>query len=132
VIVLDTNVLSEVMKSSPAPRVTRWLASQAHLKIFITSVTLAEIFFGLELMPRGRRRDALYNAATSMFRNQFADRVLAFDADASHIFAMIAAARKRAGPPIGQFDCQIAAIARSHGQQLRHATYAILPTAACN
>jgi len=115
VIVLDTNVVSEVMKSSPAARVTRWLASHARSTIFTTSVTQAEIFFGLEIMPHGRKRDALYNAATSMFRNQFADHVLAFDGDASHIFAMIAAARRRAGQPIGQFDCQIAAIARSHG-----------------
>jgi predicted nucleic acid-binding protein len=103
------------MKSSPAVRVTRWLASHAHSKIFTTSVTQAEIFLGLEIMPRGRRRDALYNAAASMFRNQFADRVLVFDGDASHIFAMIAAARRRAGQPIRQFDCQIASIARSHG-----------------
>jgi predicted nucleic acid-binding protein len=115
VIVLDTNVVSEVMKASPEPRVTKWLASQAHARIFTTSVTQAEIFFGLEIMTQGRKRDALYNAATAMFKDQFADRVLPFDGDASQIFATIAAARRRAGQPIGQFDCQIAAIARSRG-----------------
>jgi predicted nucleic acid-binding protein len=115
VIVLDTNVVSEVMKASPAVRVTKWLASHARSRIFTTSVTQAEIFFGLEIMPPGRRRGALYNAARAMFTEQFADRVLAFDGDASHTFAAIAAARRKAGQPIGQFDCQIAAIALSHG-----------------
>ncbi len=114
-IILDTNVVCEVMKASPAARVTKWMASFGHSKIFTTSVTQAEIFFGLEIMPHGRKREALYAAATGMFKDQFANRVLAFDGDASHIFAMIAAARRRAGQPIGQFDCQIAAIARSHG-----------------
>jgi toxin FitB len=115
VIVLDTNVISEAMKASPALRVTKWLASRAQSKIFTTSVTQAEIFFGLEIMPHGRKRQALHTAALAMFRKQFAGRVLAFDGDASHIFAEIAAARRRAGRPIGQFDCQIAAIARWNG-----------------
>jgi predicted nucleic acid-binding protein len=115
VIVLDTNVVSEFMKIAPSVRVAKWLASHAHSKIFTTSVTQAEIFFGLEIMPRGRKRDALYKAASAMFKDQFANRVLAFDGDASHLFASIAAARRRAGQPIGQFDCQIAAIARFHG-----------------
>jgi hypothetical protein len=115
VIVLDTNVVSEVMKASPAVRVAKWMASHARSRIFTTSVTQAEIFFGLEIMPHGRKREALYDAATAMFKDQFAGRVLAFDGDASHIFSMIASARRRAGQPIGQFDCQIAAIARSHG-----------------
>ena len=114
-IILDTNVISEVMKASPAARVTKWLASYPHSRIFTTSVTQAEIFFRLELMPHGRKRDALYNAAAAMFRDKFIDHVLAFDGDASHIFAAIASARRKAGQPIGQFDCQIAAIARSHG-----------------
>jgi predicted nucleic acid-binding protein len=115
VIVLDTNVVSEFMKTSPAVRVAKWLASHAHARIFTTSVTQAEIFFGLEIMPQGRKRDALYRAAAAMFKDKFAGHVLAFDGDASHIFAAIAAARKRTGQPIGQFDCQIAAIARLHG-----------------
>jgi predicted nucleic acid-binding protein len=115
VIILDTNVVSEVMKASPATRVVKWLSSHAQSKIFTTSVTQAEIFFGLETMPHGRRREALYNAAATMFKERFAGRVLVFDGEASHIFAVIAAARRRAGQPIGQFDCQIAAIARLHG-----------------
>lgn len=114
-IILDTNVVSEVMKISPARRVTKWLASHAPARIFTTSVTQAEILFGLEIVPHGRRRDALYNAAAQMFKDRFADHVLPFDGDASQIFAAIAATRRRAGQPIGQFDCQIAAIARSHG-----------------
>jgi len=114
VIILDTNVISEIMKASPSVRVTKWLASHHHSRVFTTSVTQAEIFFGLELMPHGRKR-ALYDAAAAMFRDQFVDHVLAFDGDASHIFAAIASGRRKAGQPIGQFDCQIAAIARSHG-----------------
>jgi predicted nucleic acid-binding protein len=115
VIVLDTNVVAEFMKTSPAVRVAQWLASHARSRIFTTSVTQAEIFFGLEIMPHGRKRDALYKAAAAMFRDKFANHVLAFDGDASHTFAQIAAARRKAGKPIGQFDCQIAAIARLHG-----------------
>jgi len=115
VIVLDTNVISEVMKASPAVRVVKWLASQPHSRIFTTSVSQAEIFFGLEIMPQGRKRDALYDAAVVMFRDKFAGHVLEFNGDDSRIFAAIASARRRAGQPIGQFDCQIAAIARSHG-----------------
>jgi predicted nucleic acid-binding protein len=115
VIILDTNVISEVMKSSPSKRVVKWLASLPHSRIFTTSVSQAEILFGLEIMPHGRKRDALYDAAAAMFREKFLDHVLAFDGDASHIFATIASARRKAGQPIGQFDCQIAAIARSHG-----------------
>ena len=114
-IILDTNVVSEVMKISPAAQVAKWLASHARSRIFTTSVTQAEIFFGLEIMPHGRKRDALYKAAAAMFKEKFADHVLAFDGDASHTFATIAAARKRIGQPIGLFDCQIAAIARLHG-----------------
>jgi toxin FitB len=114
-IILDTNVVSEMMKASSAVRVTKWVSSHAHSRIFTTSVTQAEIFFGLEIMPHGRNRQSLYKAATSMFKDKFANHVLAFDGDASHIFAAIAAARRRAGQPIGQFDCQIAAIARLHG-----------------
>ena len=114
-IILDTNVISEFMKTSPAVRVAKWLASHPRSRIFTTSVTQAEIFFGLEVMPHGRKRDALYKAAAAMFREKFADHVLVFDGDASHTFAAIAAARERIGQPIGLFDCQIAAIARLHG-----------------
>jgi predicted nucleic acid-binding protein len=115
VIILDTNVISEVMKASPAARVVKWLGSHTQSKIFTTSVTQAEIFFALETMPHGRRREALYNAAATMFKERFAGRLLVFDGDASHIFAEMAAARRRTGRPIGQFDCQIAAIARWNG-----------------
>jgi predicted nucleic acid-binding protein len=115
VIILDTNVVSEMMKASPTARVTKWLASHAHSRIFTTSITQAEIFFGLEIMPHGRKREALHKAASAMFKEKFVNHVLAFDGDASHTFAVIAAARRRTGQPIGLFDCQIAAIARLHG-----------------
>jgi predicted nucleic acid-binding protein len=115
VIILDTNVISELMKASPSVRVARWLAAQASPQVFITSITEAEVLYGVELLPPGKKREALRNAATAMFAERFGDRTLAFDRDAAGLFAAIGTARRRAGRPIGQFDCQIAAIARWHG-----------------
>lgn len=117
-IVLDTNVISELMKESPAPAVKRWLDAQPLSGVFTTSVTQAEILFGVEILPQGRRRNTLHSVATRMFAEKFAERILPFGADACQLFASIAASRRRAGRPICQFDCQIAAIARLHGAAL--------------
>ena len=117
-IILDTNVISELMKESPAPRVKQWLDSQPLSNVFTTSVTEAEILLGIEILPHGRKRNALHNVAAGMFAEMFADRILPFGSDASHFFASIWASRRRAEGPIGQFDCQIAAIARVHGAVL--------------
>jgi predicted nucleic acid-binding protein len=119
VIVLDTNVLSETIRPSPSPKVLRWLAGQAPTSTFITAVTQAEILYGLEFLPAGRRRAALQAAVDGMFQDEFASRILPFDEDAARAFARIVAARDAMGRAISQFDAMIAAIARA-----RHAALA--------
>jgi predicted nucleic acid-binding protein len=114
-IVLDTNVLSELMKPAPSKRVVNWMAAQPAQSLYTTSVAQAEILHGVMLLPSGRRRTAFETAAEEMFREEFAGRVLAFGSDAAPSYAHIAADRRRAGLPISQFDAQIAAIARSTG-----------------
>jgi len=114
-IVLDTNVLSELMKPSPAESVIRWLAGQPATSLYTTSITQAEILHGVMLLPSGRRRSAIETAAEAMFSEDFGGRILAFGSDAARLYARIAAERRRAGWPISQFDAQIAAIARSAG-----------------
>jgi len=114
-IVLDTNVVSEVMKQTPTARVLRWLAARPAGELFTTTITQAEILYGLELLPQGKRRAALQVAVEEMFGQDFAGRILPFDGDAAGMFARIAGARRRVGRPIAQFDAQVAAIARSRG-----------------
>ena len=113
-IILDINVLSEVMKPAPSPRVLEWLANEPASGLFTTAITQAEILYGIELLPRGRRRAALESAVEAMFEEDFAGRVLPFDSDAARVFPKIAAARRASGRPLTQFDAQIAAIARVH------------------
>jgi toxin FitB len=114
-IILDTNVLSEVMRPSPAARVLRWLAKHPPNELFTTTITQAEILFGIELLPSGRRRAALQSAVEAMFDVDFAGRILPFDSGAARRFPRIAAARRTSGRPVTQFDAQIAAIALSRG-----------------
>ena len=114
-IVLGTNVLSEMMKASPSAGVARWLAAQPATSLYTTAVTQAEILHGVMLLPAGRRRGAIEKAAEAMFDEDFAGRVLPFGSDAARLYARIAADRRRAGRPISHFDAQIAAIARSAG-----------------
>jgi len=117
-IVLDTNVISELMRREPNPRVMGWIADQPIASVFTTTLTQAEIFYGLALLPEGRRRDDLLAAARLMFDIDLTGRVLPFDTDAALLYPEIAAARKRGGKPIGQIDAQIAAVVRSRGARL--------------
>jgi predicted nucleic acid-binding protein len=114
-IILDTNVLSELMKPKPDRRVVRWVDSQPAASLFTTSITQAEILHGAMLLPKGKRRTSIDDAVTSMFEEDFAGRVLAFDSEAAFPYARIASERRRAGRPISQLDAQIAAIAESRG-----------------
>ena len=114
-IVLDTNVLSEASQPAPARRVLDWLAAQQPARLFTTTISEAEFLYGLALLPAGKRRTGLEQAARRMFGEDFTNRVLPFDSAAAHAFALIAAVRRKKGRPIGDFDAQIAAIARSHG-----------------
>jgi toxin FitB len=115
VIVLDTNVLSELMRPEPSEAVLLWVAALPPSNLFTTTVSEAEIRYGAALLPPGRRWAALLSAAESAFSADFAGRVLAFDRAAAREFAENAADHRRGGRPIGLLDMQIAAIARAHG-----------------
>jgi hypothetical protein len=115
VIILDTNVLSELMKAEPAASVVEWVTSQPASRLFITAITQGEILYGIGLLPKGGRRSRIASAAKAMFAEDFSDRILAFNSDAAVAYADIAVARRKKGRPISQFDAQIAAIARSSG-----------------
>lgn len=117
-IILDTNVISEMMRPAPAPQVEAWFAANPASALFTTALSQAEILYGLALLPAGKRRNALRAAIKSVFDEEFAGRVLPFDAEAASVYADLAAARRKAGKPISQIDAQIAAIARSRGAAL--------------
>ena len=117
-IVLDTNVLSELLRAAPDPAVVRWAASQPLETLFTTTVTQAEMLYGIKLLPAGQRRQQLEDAVTALFDEDFAGRVLPFDGEAATAYARIAAERKQSGHPISQFDAQIAAIGQTRGGRL--------------
>ena len=112
-IVLDTNVVSEIIKPAPSEQVLHWISSQPALLLYTTSFTQAEMLYGMEILPKGKKKKALDAALNGMFAEDFRNRVLGFDSSCARHFAEIAAERKLLGRPISQFDCQIAAIARS-------------------
>ena len=106
------------MRGAPAPAVVRWVNARPAANLYITSITQAEILHGIQLLARGKRRDALAVAAGEMFEHDFAGRILPFGSDAAIMYAAIAAARRGAGRPISAFDAQIAAIVRVHDADL--------------
>lgn len=110
---LDTNLLSELMRPAPSRTVLAWLDGQPTGEVWISAVTVAEIRIGLELLPEGRRRDRITAIADAMLREDFGDACLPFDATAAAVYAAIVASRTRGGRPISVEDAQIAAIARS-------------------
>jgi predicted nucleic acid-binding protein len=115
-IVVDTNVISEVMKPEPARKVKIWMAAVAPATLFTTTITLAEVLHGVELIPAGRRRTMLEAAVKEMFTGgMLGGHMLGFDEAAARAFAQISARRRSLGKPIGEFDAMIAAIALSHG-----------------
>ena len=115
---VDTNVLSELLRSAPAPAVLTWFAAQPAESLYVSAVTQAEMLLGARLLPAGKRQGALDRAIRAMFDEDFAGHVLPFDSAAVPAYADIVATRRAAGRPIAQFDAQIAAIARHNGLQL--------------
>ena len=113
-IVLDTNVVSELLRPTPAKQVEAWLSVQDGAKVYFTTVGEAELLHGVAILPVGRRRTALSKAIEGILEEDFRARILPFDRAAARIYAVIAAERRAAGRPINQFDCQIAAIARAN------------------
>jgi predicted nucleic acid-binding protein len=116
-IVLDTNVVSELMRENADENVLAWLEGQASSALFTTTLSEAEVRLGLAFLATGKRRTALVHAADDLFKD-FGPRVLTFDSDAAVAYALIGAERKRAGRPIAVIDAQIAAIVRVHGAVL--------------
>jgi predicted nucleic acid-binding protein len=113
-IVLDTNVVSELLRPAPATQVEAWLSAQDGAEVYFTAVGEAELRHGVAILPAGKRRTALTKAIEGILEEDFRDRILPFDRAAASAYAAIAAKRRAAGRPISQFDCQIAAIARAH------------------
>ena len=113
-IVLDTNIVSEPLKPKPDPEVLAWLDRQAPETLYLTSISLAELSAGVEVLPAGKRRAALQQAVGTQVLSLFQGRVLGFDHDAALAFGRIAAKAQAAGNPIDFADCAIAAIATTH------------------
>jgi len=114
-IVLDTNLVSELMRRTPDPSVEAWVAAYTVEDLFFSAVGEAELRYGAAIMPIGRRRDTLASDIETMLDEAFENRVLPFDSAAARSYAEIAARRRASGHPISQADGQIAAIAHSRG-----------------
>ena len=116
-IVVDTNVTLELMRPSPSPAVADWVRARSVTELYTTSISFAEIRYGIERLPAGRRRDLLRAAADEVF-TAFAEHVLPFDVTAAAHYAGIVHGRDRAGSPIDGFDAQIASICVAHDAAL--------------
>ncbi len=112
-ILLDSNVVSELIRKARDPAVATWVAGWPLEDLFFSAVGEAELRYGAAILPPGRRRRALLANIEGMLRDAFGDRVLPFDREAACEYADIAAGRRSAGRPVAPVDCQIAAIARS-------------------
>ncbi|MFT0849614.1 type II toxin-antitoxin system VapC family toxin [Achromobacter sp. F4_2707] len=117
-IILDTNVLSEILRPVPDEHVISWLAAQPRTTLFTTTVTRAELLYGAQLLPEGPRKTALLAAIRQIFTHDLSGQVLGFDNEAADHYAELAAERKNSGKPISQFDAMIAAITQSRGARL--------------
>ena len=113
-IILDTNVISEAMKPEPHPAVRAWLNNQVAETLYLSSVTLAELLFGIAALPTGKRKDMLAQTLDGLMA-LFRDRVLPFDVDAARHYAELAVMAKGAGRGFPTPDGYIAAIAASRG-----------------
>ena len=114
-LMLDTNMLSEMMRPKPEGKIADWIVRQPSDDLFTAAVCQAEILSGIAILPSGRRRAALEAAAYSMFETDFARRVLPFDAEAATAYAELFAARRTAGRPSGTIDLMLGGIARVRG-----------------
>lgn len=110
-VLLDTNVLSELMRAAPDPRVMAWFDDVPGMQVYTSAITRAEIFTGIALLPDGKRREQLAQSAKQMFAEEFSGDCYPFDDAAAMQYASILAQRQAAGRPISTEDGQIAAIA---------------------
>ena len=114
-IVLDTNVLSELMRVEPETRVLAWVDAQPAMELAVSAVTVAEILHGIARLPPGKRKQKLEAHAMAMFEEDFAGRILPFDAHAAVEYATLVAGAEANGRSVSMADAQIAATCRSHG-----------------
>ncbi len=117
-LVLDTNMLSAMMSAEPIRKVADWILDQPSEELFTAAVCQAEILSGISILPNGRRRAALEEAARAMFADDFHGRVLPFDTEAAAAYAEVFADRRKAGRPAGTVDLMLAAIARVRGARV--------------
>lgn len=113
-VLLDTNVLSELMRPQPSSMVLAWFSQQKDTEFFTSAITQTELLLGVALLPGGKRRDAIADAVEQMFDQDFVGRCLPFDELAAHEYAALVATRNKVGMPISTEDAQIAAIALHH------------------
>lgn len=114
-LILDTNVVSEIMRPEPDDAVWVWVATQTPAGLHTTSITLAEMLYGISIMPDGLRSRTMSQAVGRIFADYFSERILPFDRNAAVAYAAVMAGRRKIGKPISIVDAQIAAIARAHG-----------------
>ena len=117
-IILDTNVISELARIDPEPNVVTWLDSLPATEIATTAITAAELMYGVARMPDGRRRAALAEIIDALLNEDFRDRVQPFDSQAANQYATVVVSREKLGRPVSMADAQIAAICRVHGATL--------------
>lgn len=131
-ILLDTNVLSELMRAKPVPEVLAWVDVQSSSELFISAITVAETLYSIARMPDGKRKQGLLELATLMFEEDFAGRILPFDTEAAVHYAGLAAESEAKGKVVDMADGQIAAIAALHDarvatRNVRHFDYLGVP-----
>ncbi|UGY10439.1 type II toxin-antitoxin system VapC family toxin [Phyllobacterium pellucidum] len=114
-IVLDTNVISEPLKRSPDPGVLSWLDQQGAETLFLTTTSLSELLLGIELLPKGKRKQGLDRALSELISYLFGDRILDFDRQAALVYAPLVSQARSTGRTISIADGQIAAVAKSRG-----------------
>jgi predicted nucleic acid-binding protein len=114
-IIVDTNIVSELMKASPAQTVVSWLNDQEASTLYLTTITLGEIGYGLESLPQGKRRLQLERGFARVIAEAFTGRILAFDEEAARHYGVLMGGRKAMGRPLSVLDGQIASTALARG-----------------
>ncbi len=114
-IIIDTNIVAELMKASPAGEVVSWMNDQEASGLFLTTITLGEIGYGLEILPQGKRRLQLEQGFERVIAEAFTGRILAFDEEAARLYGVLMGRRRAIGRPLSILDGQIASIARTRG-----------------
>ncbi len=117
-IILDTNVISELMREEPHENVRVWVASQKPTNLSLTAIAIAEIQRGLARLPKGKRRSTLESNFSAFITEAFGDRILSFDEEAAYIYGGMAAKREKEGFNIDAVDLMIAAIVKSQNASI--------------